>query len=187
MSAPRLEWVNVMPSRYSITVSFSLVMMSRIRARASSARLRQQITRSSAWLTMHACRRFSCPSFFHPSTKRRMYKLLSNGLNPYRDHRWDFPCCVWSPLLTCRRQCPGRTDGILFALTIPSASAFPETERVGSCISLFEACSAFTHVTACMLAESPIATLCTRGFSSLVASTAAPIATWWSEPVPGRV
>jgi Bacterial regulatory proteins, luxR family len=32
-----------------------------------------------------------------------------------------------------------------------------------------------------------IATLCTRGFSSLVASTAALIATGWSEPVPGRV
>jgi selenium-binding protein 1 len=27
-----------------------------------------------------AARRFSCPSFFHPSTNRRMYKLLSNGL-----------------------------------------------------------------------------------------------------------
>jgi hypothetical protein len=27
--------------------------------------------------------------------------------------------------------------------------------RVGSCVSLFEACSAFTHVTACTLAESP--------------------------------
>jgi hypothetical protein len=31
------------------------------------------------------------------------------------------------------------------------------------------------------------ATLCARGFSSLVASTAALIATGWSEPVPGRV
>src|SRR5215813_12014705 len=29
---------------------------------------------------MRASRRFSCPSFFHPSTNRRMYKLLSNGL-----------------------------------------------------------------------------------------------------------
>jgi hypothetical protein len=27
--------------------------------------------------------------------------------------------------------------------------------RVGSCITLFEACSAFTHVTACTLAKSP--------------------------------
>jgi len=33
---------------------------------------------------------------------------------------------------------------------------------------------------------SRLATLCTRGFSSLVASTAALIATGWSEPVPGR-
>src|SRR5208282_314508 len=32
-------------------------------------------------VTMRAARRFSCPSFFHPSTKRRMYKLLSNGLS----------------------------------------------------------------------------------------------------------
>src|SRR5229473_524941 len=30
---------------------------------------------------MYAARRFSCPSFFHPSTNRRMYKLLSNGLS----------------------------------------------------------------------------------------------------------
>jgi hypothetical protein len=44
-----------------------------------------------------------------------------------------------------------------------------------------------THVTACMLARSAFATLCTRGFSSLFASTAALIATGWSEPVPGRV
>jgi len=34
---------------------------------------------------------------------------------------------------------------------------------------------------------SRLATLYTRGFSSLVASTAALIATGWSEPVPGRV
>ena len=29
---------------------------------------------------MYACGRFSCPSFFHPSTNRRIYKLLSSGL-----------------------------------------------------------------------------------------------------------
>ena len=48
-------------------------------------------------------------------------------VDPYGDHRWDFPCCVWSPLPACRRQCPGRTDGILFAHLIPSTAAFPET------------------------------------------------------------
>jgi len=31
----------------------------------------------------------------------------------------------------------------------------PENRRVGSCISRFEACSAFTHVMACTLAKSP--------------------------------
>jgi len=29
------------------------------------------------------------------------------------------------------------------------------SSQVGSCIELFEACSAFTHVTACTLAKSP--------------------------------
>jgi hypothetical protein len=32
----------------------------------------------------------------------------------------------------------------------------PNRRRVGPCIVVFEACSAFTHVTACMLAESPM-------------------------------
>jgi hypothetical protein len=33
-------------------------------------------------------------------------------VDPHCDHRWDFPCCVWSPLPACRRQYPGRSDGI---------------------------------------------------------------------------
>src|ERR1019366_1655126 len=63
----------------------------------------------------------------------------------------------------------------------------PDYSWVGSCIISFEAYSAFTRVTTCRLAESPYATLSTRGFSGFVASTAAPIATGWSDPVPGRV
>jgi hypothetical protein len=63
----------------------------------------------------------------------------------------------------------------------------PDYRWVGSCIISFEACSAFTRVTTCRLAESPYATLSTGGFSGFVASTAAPIATGWSDPVPGRV
>jgi hypothetical protein len=31
----------------------------------------------------------------------------------HSDHRWGFPCCVWSPLSACRRQYPGRTDGLV--------------------------------------------------------------------------
>ena len=61
----------------------------------------------------------------------------------------------------------------------------PVFRRVGSRISLFEACSAFTHVTACMLARSPKATLYTKGFGRFVTSTTAPIATGWSDQLPG--
>ena len=60
-----------------------------------------------------------------PQTARPVSRELP--VNPYCDHRWDFPCCVWSPLPACRRQYPGRSDGNLLARTIPPTSAFPRT------------------------------------------------------------
>jgi len=63
----------------------------------------------------------------------------------------------------------------------------PDYRWVGSCINRFEACSAFTHLTTYRLAKSPYATLSTGGSGGFVASTAAPFATGWSDPVPGRV
>ena len=77
-------------------------------------------------------------------------------VDPYCDHRWDFPCCVLVPFACIPSPIPRQVgwklvrsyDSLRFGL--PSKSG-----RVGSCISLFEACSAFTHVTACTLAESP--------------------------------
>ncbi len=63
----------------------------------------------------------------------------------------------------------------------------PDYSWVGSCIKFFEACSAFTHVTTYRLARSPYATLYTGGSDGFVVFTAAPIATGWSDPVPGRV
>jgi hypothetical protein len=76
-------------------------------------------------------------------------------VDPHCDHRWDFPCCAWSTLPACRRHYPGRSDGICSLVRFHSLRPSPKPGRVGSGISLFEACSAFTHVTACMLAESP--------------------------------
>jgi hypothetical protein len=53
--------------------------------------------------------------------------------------------------------------------------------RVGLRIDLFEACSAFTRVTACTLALSPyFVTRLTEGFSHLVTSMTAPVASGWS-------
>jgi hypothetical protein len=57
--------------------------------------------------------------------------------------------------------------------------------QVGSCNYFFGACSAFNHVMACTLGESP-SDLYTESSDSFVASAAASIATGWSEPVPGR-
>ena len=57
----------------------------------------------------------------------------------------------------------------------------PCQRRVGSHLKCFEACSAFTRVTACWLAGSPKAALSIRCFDSIVASTADPIATGWND------
>jgi len=50
---------------------------------------------------------------------------------------------------------------------------------------LFEACSAFTRVTACLHTGSPKAILSIEGFDGFVTSTAAPIASGWSDQLPG--
>ena len=66
---------------------------------------------------------------------------------------------------------------ILFERFLPSLNL----SQVGFRITLFEACSAFTHVTAYMLAKSPKATLYTEGFGDFVTSITTPIATGWSD------
>jgi hypothetical protein len=53
--------------------------------------------------------------------------------------------------------------------------------QVGPHIVLFEVCPAFTHVAACTLALSPIRDTLIEGFSHLVTSMTAPIASGWSE------
>ena len=62
-----------------------------------------------------------------------------------------------------------------------SDGSLPSVPKVGFRISIFEACSAFTRVTACMLAKSPKATLIIGGFGCFVTFTAAPTATGWSD------
>src|ERR1017187_1713811 len=55
----------------------------------------------------------------------------------------------------CRRQYPGRYDEIHSLVLSRRHRPSPKFRRVGTCVTRFEACSAFTHVTACTLAESP--------------------------------
>jgi hypothetical protein len=54
-------------------------------------------------------------------------------VDPHCDHRWDFPCCAWSPfLLACRRQYPGRSDDICPLVRFHLLRPSHESGRVGS-------------------------------------------------------
>src|SRR5438132_11822777 len=56
---------------------------------------------------------------------------------------------------TCHRHYPGRSDGAFSLVYLHHQRPSLCNSQVGSCNCFFEACSAFTHVTACTLAESP--------------------------------
>ena len=86
----------------------------------------------------------------------------------------------------CRRYYPDGIEQVRVSLLPHSTAAFPGklTGRLPHLVS-FEACSAFTHVSACMLAGSPEVIRFIRGFGELVTSSTAPTATGWSDPSPG--
>ena len=88
------------------------------------------------------CRSYPASLVLRASPPSHTARPFSHELpvDPYRDHRWDFPCCVWSTLLACRRQYPGRSDGICSLVRFHHLRPSPKPGRVGSCISLFEAC-----------------------------------------------
>ncbi len=88
-----------------------------------------------------------------PHTARPVSRELP--VDPYYDHRWGFPCCVWSPMRTCHRHYPGRSDGACSLVYLHRLRPSLCNSQVGSCNYFFGACSAFTHVMACTLAESP--------------------------------
>ena len=72
-------------------------------------------------------------------------------VDPHRDHRWDFPCCVWSPCLHAVAITPAGLMETCSLIRFHQLRPSPKPWRVGSCIVRFEACSAFTHITACLL------------------------------------
>jgi len=76
---------------------------------------------------------------------------------------------------------PRRDRRIGVALLIRRRRPSPLLSRVGSRVTRFEACSAFTRVPACALAKSPLVIRYIEGFNDFVTSTAAPTATSWSD------
>ena len=111
----------------------------------------------------------------HP--KRPGLSLAGVRLAVTRHHRWGFPCFVFLLCLRAVATTPGGTAGCIYRSLPQRQRPSPLLRRVGSHITRFEACSAFTHVTAHKLAASPEATLAIEGFGNLVTSTATPIAT----------
>jgi hypothetical protein len=120
-----------------------------------------------------------------PHTARPVSRELP--VDPFCDHRWGFPCCVWSPMPTCRRHYPGRFDGtdslvLFFSINI----GLPQLHG-GSAPALIVSRPAQRLLTL-RPARSPsrLATLSIESSDSFVASAAVSIATGWSDPVPGR-
>ena len=75
------------------------------------------------------------------------------------DHALGLPVLRALSLCTCRRHYPGAADGPTRRSNSPIRASLPRNHyRVGLHIVLFEDCSAFTHVAACTLAQSPIVT-----------------------------
>ena len=99
-------------------------------------------------------------------------------------HRKGFPCSDDSRVHACQRHYPGGTLRVLSLVTLGGRRPSHLSGLVGFRIARFEACSAFTHVPAFMLAKS-LWTLFTEDFDEFVASFAAPIATGWSDQLPG--
>src|SRR5712671_5339747 len=101
------------------------------------------------------------------------------------DHAVGLPVLRMLSLCTCCRHYSGAASGRTSSLTSPSRISLPRKgRRVGLRIVLFEVCSAFTRVTACTLAPSPIRDALSEGFSHFVTSIAAPVASGW-ERLPG--
>ena len=95
----------------------------------------------------------------HP--RRPSLLLTEFWLRATTSLRWGFPCSDDFLFHACRRHYPGGTVGCC-RYPVQRRRPSPKTRRVGFRIILFEACSAFTHVSACMVAKSPKVTRYTR-------------------------
>jgi len=119
-----------------------------------------------------------------PHTARPVSRELP--VDPYRDHRWGFPCCVWSPMPTCRRHYPGRFHGACSLVALSMDSGLP-CEKVRSAPAIvFSGPAQRSLRLRPVRSRSRLATLSIESSDSFVASAAVSIATGWSEPVPGR-
>jgi len=144
----------------------------------------------------HPARRWGHPHGPRPVWVRRTRSTSRSGpgltlagcrLPDTLRHRRGFPCCYRFPLAHVPAPLPRWDSRMMSLITSGKRRPSLKLRQVGSHVTRFEACSAFTHVPACVLAKSPKATLYTRGFDGFVTSTAAPVASGWSDQLPGGI
>ena len=112
-------------------------------------------------------RHYPASSVIQAPPPPRPARPVPRGIPVGACHTTDGASRVASSFLfhACQRQYPGGS-GQCFHRSLPGrhrSSPFPR--RVDSHIARFGACSAFTHVPACMLAEPPIAVLLSECFN----------------------
>ncbi len=96
----------------------------------------------------------ACPPPCRPGLVLADFRLASTR------HRQGFPCCCAFHLPCMPTPLPRRKRTGASAACFPDRHrSSPNLRRVDSRIALFEACSAFTRVPACMVAEPPEAAL----------------------------
>jgi hypothetical protein len=102
-------------------------------------------------------RSYPASSVLRASPPPHAARPLSHELpvDQYLDHRRGFPCCVWSPMPACHRHYPGRLNEACSLVSLHPQRPSLCNSQVGSRNYCFGACSAFTPVMACTLAESP--------------------------------
>src|SRR5262245_34642487 len=122
------------------------------------------------------------PRYYEPLRHPKAPGLSLTGFRlVIADRALGLPVLRTLSLCTCFRHCPGDASVGTTLLISPTRISLPRKgRRVGLRIVLFEACSAFTRVTACTLAPSPSRDALSEGFSHFVTSIAAPVASGWS-------
>jgi hypothetical protein len=139
------------------------------------------------------CGHYPLPRYYGPVRlpPRPGLSLAGVRLVVPRHHRSGSPVLRLFSLQACRRHYPGGpAEPRLFRLILaqtwglgsPRRRPSPLHHGVGIHELCFEACSAFTCVTACRLAESLLRPFGVRSFSRFVTSSTVPTATGWNNP-----
>ena len=122
-SRKRLTWLRVTPSATSEhkTGVARLVVNPRVLRRFLRPSLTEVPSLRRSYPASSVVRTSPPPQTARPGSREL-------PVDPDCDHRWGFPCCVWSPVSACRRHYPRQVRWNRFARTLPSTSAFPRLQ-----------------------------------------------------------